>query len=53
MQHRNARLTPNGRLQMIRLVEERGLNVRGGRGRLERVEVDRLGVGRPLASGDA
>ncbi len=43
MQHRNARLTPNGRLQMIRLVEERGLTF----------EVDRLGVGRPLASGDA
>ena len=28
MQHRNARLTPNGRLQMIRLVEERGLTSR-------------------------
>ena len=25
MQHRNARLTPNGRLQLVRLVEERGL----------------------------
>jgi len=24
MQHRNARLTPNGRYQMVRLVEERG-----------------------------
>ena len=25
MQHRNARLTPNGRLQMLRLVEEQGM----------------------------
>ena len=40
MQHPNARLTPTGRRRLVGLVEERRVHVRGGRGRLERGEVD-------------
>ena len=51
MQHRNALLTPTGRLRMVQLVEAERAHVRGGRGRRGRGEVDGPPVGVALARG--
>ncbi len=51
MQHRNAPLTPNGRRRLVALRGRRGPHVRGGRGRLERGEIDSPHLGLALARG--